>query len=31
VARREVVVEEVGTAAPKFLDVAPFDIHAVMQ
>jgi hypothetical protein len=31
VARREVVVGEVGTAAPEFLFVAPFHIHVAMQ
>jgi hypothetical protein len=31
VARREVVVGEVGTAAPEFLVVAPFPIHVAMQ
>jgi hypothetical protein len=30
-ARREVVVGEVGTAAPEFLAVAPFAIHVAMQ
>jgi hypothetical protein len=30
-ARREVVVGEVGTAAPKFLVTAPFAIHVAMQ
>jgi hypothetical protein len=29
--RREVVVGEVGTAAPKFLAAAPFAIHVAMQ
>jgi hypothetical protein len=29
--RREVVVGEVGTAAPKFLTAAPFAIHITMQ
>jgi hypothetical protein len=31
VARREVVVGEVGTVAPKFLAATPFAIHVVMQ
>jgi hypothetical protein len=31
VARREVVVGEVRTAAPKFLAAAPFAIHVAMQ
>jgi hypothetical protein len=31
VARREVVVEEVATAATEFLVVAPFAIHVAMQ
>jgi hypothetical protein len=31
VARREVVVGEVGIAAPEFLCAAPFAIHVVMQ
>jgi hypothetical protein len=30
-ARREVVVEEVATAATEFLAVAPFAIHVTMQ
>jgi hypothetical protein len=30
-ARREVVMGEVGTAAPEFLDVVPFAIHIAMQ
>jgi hypothetical protein len=30
-ARREVVVGEVGTAAPEFLTAAPFAIHVAMQ
>jgi hypothetical protein len=30
-ARREVVVGEVGTAAPEFLAAAPFAIHVAMQ
>ncbi len=30
-ARREVVVGEVGIAAPEFLCAAPFAIHVVMQ
>jgi hypothetical protein len=29
--RREVVVGEVGTAAPEFLTAAPFAIHIAMQ
>jgi hypothetical protein len=29
--RREVVVGEVGTAAPEFLAVAPFAIHVAIQ
>jgi hypothetical protein len=29
--QREVVVEEVGTVAPKFLAAAPFTIHVAMQ
>jgi hypothetical protein len=29
--RSEVVVGEVGTAAPKFLAVVPFAIHVVIQ
>jgi hypothetical protein len=29
--RREVVVGEIGTAAPEFLAVAPFAIHVVIQ
>jgi hypothetical protein len=31
VARKEVVVGEVGTAAPEFLAAAPFAIHIAMQ
>jgi hypothetical protein len=31
VARREVVVGEVGTAALEFLAAAPFGIHVIMQ
>jgi hypothetical protein len=31
VARKEVVVGEVGTAAPEFLAAAPFAIHVAMQ
>jgi hypothetical protein len=31
VTRSEVVVGEVGTAAPEFLAAAPFVIHAAMQ
>jgi hypothetical protein len=31
VARREVVVGEVGTAAPEFLAAASFAIHVAMQ
>jgi hypothetical protein len=30
-ARREVVVGEVGTAAPEFLVVVPFAIHVALQ
>jgi hypothetical protein len=30
-ARREVVVGEVGTAAPEFLAAAPFALHVAMQ
>jgi hypothetical protein len=30
-ARKEVVVGEVGTAAPEFLAAAPFAIHVAMQ
>jgi hypothetical protein len=30
-ARREVVVGEVGTAAPEFLAAVPFAIHVAMQ
>jgi hypothetical protein len=30
-ARREVVVGEVGTAAPEFLAVVPFAIHVALQ
>jgi hypothetical protein len=30
-ARKEVVVGEVGTAAPEFLVAAPFAIHVAMQ
>jgi hypothetical protein len=30
-ARREVVVGEVGTAAPEFLAATPFAIHVAMQ
>jgi hypothetical protein len=30
-ARREVVVGEVGTAAPEFLGAVPFAIHVAMQ
>jgi hypothetical protein len=30
-ARREVVVGEVGTAAPEFLAAAPFAIHVAIQ
>jgi hypothetical protein len=31
VARKEVVVGEVGTATPEFLAAAPFAIHVAMQ
>jgi hypothetical protein len=31
VARREVVVGEVGTMAPEFFDTAQFAIHVAMQ
>jgi hypothetical protein len=31
VAQREIVVGEVGTAAPKFLAAAPFAIHDAIQ
>jgi hypothetical protein len=31
VIRTEVVVRELGTAAPEFLAAAPFAIHVVMQ
>jgi hypothetical protein len=30
-ARKEIVVGEVGTAAPEFLAAAPFAIHVAMQ
>jgi hypothetical protein len=30
-ARREVVVREVGTVAPKFLAAVPFTIHVALQ
>jgi hypothetical protein len=30
-ARREIVVGEVGTVTPEFLDVAPFVIHVAIQ